>query len=101
MNEPIDQVEQPINPTEKPTTPQILSDAPGAIFATEVLIILFILIIAVNLLVLPLVNIWRSVPLPKLPDQFWTFCQILIPSHLGLKAINIHLPGFLDKYLKK
>lgn len=63
---------------------------------------LLLLIIGVNYLILPIFNLFKPISCNGvLPDQLWTLIIIVIPTHLGLKSLDRHLPDVIDKVGKK
>lgn len=64
---------------------------------TKITIMILVAIVGINYLVMPLVSLFKPVSFIKLPEQFWTLLTVILPSHLGVQALNLHLPTLLNK----
>lgn len=59
-------------------------------WVTAFMALLFI-ILAVNYLIIPIINIFHPIKFLPLPDQLWTLMLVIIPSYLGFRSLDKHL----------
>lgn len=63
---------------------------------TLIMILLF-LIITINYLIIPIINIYHPIQVIPIPSELWTFVEIIIPTTLGFRSVDKHAPFIIEK----
>lgn len=62
-----------------------------------ILMVLLFLIITINYLLIPIINIYHPIQSIPLPSELWTFIEVIIPTTLGFRSLDKHAPSMIEK----